>query len=123
MTDKDLESFFEGKIAIKLIDGLREPGSFGNATRNIYRLSPPIEGYDWELDEADQAQPKYELVAVSQANVPFSGPETYIFPCDEDGEIIDFGELPGSRRGSISPDSLMRELGYNVVERPVESDA
>ena len=47
MTSRDLDKFFDGKIAICLASGM----SFGMARRSIYRLSPPLEGYDWEIAE------------------------------------------------------------------------
>ena len=67
----------------------------------VYHVDPPIEGYQY--------------VFVSQVNAMFSGWETYIFPADEKGEVIDWGELDGSRRGCISPDDLMIELGYSIA--------
>jgi len=57
-----------------------------------------------------------EHVWVSGNNVPFSGPETYIFPCDSEGSVSDWGELEGSQRGFIDPDRALKELGYEIVE-------
>lgn len=102
----------EGKIAIRMEADIRSGASGGTANRNTYRVSPPIKDYDWDDEETGE----YEFVAVSQANALYSGWETFIFPCDENGEITKWGELPGSRRGYVSPDDLLRELGYTIVE-------
>ena len=66
----------------------------------IYRMEPPYEDS--------------EYVVVSGVDVPFSGPETYIFKSDADGSVKDFGELPGSFRGDINHARALRNAGYEV---------
>mgnify|MGYP003388807107 CR=1 FL=1 len=77
------------------------PGVIGEATS--YYLDPPLEGHTY--------------VWVSQA-APLGNWETYIFPANETGEVTDWGELDGSRKGNVDPDDLMRELGYHVIGQP-----
>lgn len=35
-------------------------------------------------------------------NALYSGPETYLFPADADGRVIDWNEIEGSYRGALS---------------------
>jgi hypothetical protein len=53
-------------------------------------------------------------VIVSAAVVPFSGPETYLFPSNDAGEITDWGELSGSQKGTMSHRQVLEDLGYKV---------
>ena len=69
----------------------------------------------YELDEKisygygdDKAETKY--VVVSAANAMYSGPETYIFPADKSGEIVDWGELDGSYKGGYDHDQALAGL-------------
>lgn len=55
------------------------------------------------------------FVIVSAADVPFSGPETYIFPADPWGRIASFGELPGSFRGGWDHERALASAGYVVA--------
>jgi hypothetical protein len=66
-----------------------------------YRMEPPLEGHAY--------------VIVSATVVMMSGPETYIFPAEEDGEPTSFGELDGSKRGTLSHVDVLSALGYEVV--------
>ena len=45
----------------------------------------------------------------------YSGPETYLFPATPDGKVAEWGELPGSQRGTMSHEQVFAELGYEVV--------
>ena len=76
-------------------------------------------GYDWQDDDGDA--PQHSYVIVSQANVMFSGWETYIFPATPEGKVTDWGELPGSRKGYITPDDLLTILDYEVVNMMSET--
>ena len=87
------------------------PGVMGEATS--YYLDPPLESVGWNTD----GPKSYRYVWVSQA-APLGEWATYIFPANEAGELTDWGELDGSRKGNIDPDDLMRELGYRVIGQP-----
>ena len=43
--------------------------------------------------------------------------ETFIFPADESGSVIDWGELDGSLKGTTSHRKAMEGAGYNVISR------
>jgi hypothetical protein len=66
----------------------------------LYRLDPPLEGN--------------EFVAVS-ATVAYRWPETYIFPADESGNVLDWGELDGSFRGALDHAAALEGAGYEVI--------
>lgn len=87
------------------------PGVMGEAT--TYYLDPPLEQAAWDTG----ATQSHAYVWVSQA-APLGDWETYIFPADSDGEVTSWGELDGSRKGLVTPDNLMRELGYKVIGQP-----
>ena len=53
---------------------------------------------------------------VSSTNVPFSGPETYIFPANEDGTIRSWGELPGSQRGVLDHETVIEAFIESVKD-------
>lgn len=63
----------------------------------------------FKLDQVAKTKPydetetplEFEYIIVSAAVVAFSGPETYLFPGDENGQILAWGELPGSYRGGL----------------------
>jgi hypothetical protein len=81
----------------------------------FYNMVPPIKGYIFEDDRYIERAISY--IIVSQAKGMFSGYETYIFPATPDGEVEDWSELSGSRKGFISPDDLLIELGYEIIGR------
>ncbi len=77
----------------------------------VYRVDPPIVQSSWDDEEPPAV---HEYVWVSQA-APLGNWETYIFAADEVGTVTDWSELDGSRKGYITPDDLMREIGYEIV--------
>jgi hypothetical protein len=70
------------------------------AVQEPYRLEPPYEGYDF--------------VVVSATVALYSGPETYIFGADSNGEILKWLELPGSYRGGLSHETALWNAGYAI---------
>jgi len=74
----------------------------------LYKLSEPA--------QYDKPSKKTKFVAVSATNAKFSGPETYIFPANEDGEVIAWGEMNGSYRGGLDHVEALNGLGYQVAE-------
>jgi hypothetical protein len=74
----------------------------------LYKLSPPMSDYGDELTQ-------YTHVIVSAVTLPDNNVETYIFPADSEGNILDWGELPGSMKGTLSHTHALREAGYEIV--------
>lgn len=46
--------------------------------------------------------------------------EVYLFPADEDWEVLNWLELEGSRRGTLSIRETMTEAGYDISAWPKE---
>lgn len=86
------------------------PGFQGDAS--LYRMDPPLAGYSFD-DEAPA--PRYEYVIASAARVPYSGAETYLFGADADGKVVEWTELPGSQKGTMSHADALVDAGYTVV--------
>jgi hypothetical protein len=78
----------------------------GQGDGRVYRVDPPIADYKGEA---------FDYVWVSAADVPFSGPETYIFGADENGEVLDWCELRGSFKGALDHEEALRGAGYEVT--------
>ena len=80
---------------------VKKLGGTWTGDARLYRLTPP-------LDDA-------AYVVVSATNAMFTGPETYIFPADASGEVIDWLELRGSFRGGLDHAEALSGAGY-VIE-------
>lgn len=84
----------------------------------LYHLSEPV-GYDFDF-ETDAFRHETEYV-VSSAAVTYDGPETYLFPADSKGKVLDWGELPGSFRGSLDHEKALDKAGFSLaVEKAAE---
>ena len=85
------------------------PGKSGHADQRVYRLDPPIE---WSpgLDEPTETT---EYVVVSAVDESWAT-ETYIFPSDASGEILDWLELDGSFRGGTDHRQALLNAGYEA---------
>jgi len=81
---------------IRDIDGMR-------GIAKLYRLSEPA-----PYDDGTTA-----YVVVSK--VDHWTTETYIFPANEKGNIIDWGKLDGSQKGDVSHEQALHDAGYEVV--------
>jgi len=77
-----------------------------NGKQKLYKLSVPI-----EYEEKQTTN----YIVVSAANVMFSGIETYIFPSDKNGDILDWTELDGSKKGTISHEKVLIGAGYTII--------
>lgn len=92
---------------------LRQVNPSANGNQYLWHLSEPVGyGYDWEKDTTKSVT---EYVITSAAVVFGSGPETYIFPADADGNVIDWGEMSGSIRGYLNHEMAIREAGWAVA--------
>ena len=84
------------------------PEFVGHAS--LYRIFPEV-AYD-----ADVVMHTTNYVIVSAVHDHLMH-ETFIFPADESGSVIDWGELDGSLRGTTSHRKALEGAGYNVVSR------
>lgn len=88
-----------------------------NGDQKLYRLTPPMPG--WEPWSDDEKQAHWDYVVVSAVNAMFSGPETYIFGADSAGEILDWSELDGSFKGALDHEQALRNAGYEAFSGEV----
>lgn len=72
--------------------------------QSVYKVTPPIK----------KERKVFHYVVASAANIPFSGTETYLFGATKNGKIIDWGELPGSQRGTLSHHRAFESIGYSI---------
>lgn len=80
----------------------------------VFRLDPPLSRFDDTVEETVII----DTVVVSAIREAFDTglPETYIFPADEEGNVVDWGELPGSARNVHDVEGVLNKLGYTVVK-------
>ena len=83
-------------------------GTRGN--QKLYKLDPPMTVTDWDDENTIEV---HEYVVVS-ATYAF-GPETYIFPADENGEVTSYSELDGSYQGGLNHEQALNNAGYEVT--------
>lgn len=65
----------------------------------LYKLSDRLKGFDY--------------VVVSAVLAPYVH-ETYIFGADENGDVLDWGELPGSERDVYGHETALNNAGYEL---------
>ncbi|HMR72935.1 MAG TPA: hypothetical protein PKD68_02910 [Candidatus Saccharibacteria bacterium] len=98
MNEKGIATLIRGSL----------PEFVGHAS--LYRIFPEVTYY------ADGVKHTTNYVIVSAVHYYFFR-ETYIFPADESGSVIDWGELDGSRKGTTSHQKALEDAGYNIVSR------
>ena len=76
-------------------------------------MSEPVHYDYWDEDDIDNNTPKTDFILVSGV-FAYSGPETYIFPANKEGNVIGWGEMDGSFRGSIDHEEALTNAGYKV---------
>lgn len=80
----------------------------------LFMVDPPMQ-YDIPWDDDGPPAKETSFVVVSATVVPYGfGPETYIFPADENGNVISWGELKGSYKGGLSHKTALHRAGYTV---------
>lgn len=78
-------------------------GFVGHAT--LYKLSEKVK-------YANNKTTSY--VICSTVNAMFTGIETYIFPANKSGEVLNWCELDGSQRGTTSHETVLEDAGYKL---------
>lgn len=71
-----------------------------NHRQVLWEVCPPLCGYGF--------------IVTSQYEDTFDM-ETYIFPSDPEGKIIDWGELPGSYKGGLDHNMCIEKAGYRII--------
>lgn len=66
----------------------------------LWKLSEPVTTHEWHGGPPSIT----EYVVTSAADVPFSGPETYVFHATAEGEPVNWLEVDGSFKGSLDHD-------------------
>lgn len=88
---------------------IKEDISPSGAQQQLYRLSEPL--WSWSDEPADAA----EYVLVSAVFAMISGPETYIFAANPEGEVLSWSDLPGSFQGARNHEEALRGAGYRIA--------
>lgn len=57
----------------------------------------------WRVDGGEHC------FVITSAAITYSGPETYVFPANESGDVTDWGELEGSFRGDPDHDRAIND--------------
>lgn len=73
----------------------------------LFKLSQPVKYF------SGGGNMQTEHVVVS-AVTAYSGPETYIFPADADGRVLDYMELDGSFRGGLDHAHALDGAGFEI---------
>ena len=84
------------------------------------RLIKKLDSGSWSGDarlyRCDDGGPLPGYVVVSATVTPITGPETYIFAANGDGDITNWLELNGLFRGELDHEEALRLAGYEVVQ-------
>ena len=76
-----------------------------NGHAALYECFPPMKDYDGT---------SRKFVVCSAANIVFSGVETYILPANKKGDVIDWMEMEGSTKGTMSHSEALNNAGYTL---------
>jgi hypothetical protein len=80
----------------------------------LYEVSPKIP-YDYDYDKEKFLKSAGHII-VSAVDVMYSGPETYIFPSDKNGKILNWTELNGSFQGSLNHLKAIENMDYILLK-------
>lgn len=100
MSYDQLDKLFVGPVARKIRPIIEFKG-----TAALYKLNPPLANYE------NDSRHYYVIVSAVTA---YTGDETFILPADGHGNVIDWGELPGSFQGGKDHKRALIGAGYTV---------
>lgn len=93
------------KIAIPMLENIiEEPQRTG--VQRIYKLSKAV--------KYPGGKTKWVLVSAVKLKGEEARDETFIFPCNQFGQVLDWGALPGSKAGISDPDEAIQRAGYAI---------
>lgn len=73
-------------------------GFIGHAA--LYRMEPPLDDHGFVIASATSLTP--------------TGPETYLFPADAEGNVASWAVMDGSYRGGLSHAKAFAGVGYSI---------
>lgn len=79
----------------------------GVAEQILWKVTPAVRYTEIGSDEKIETS----FVVTSATVAVFSGSETYIFPANASGEILNWMELPGSYRGELDHERAIKNVG------------
>lgn len=86
----------------------------------LYALSEPVEYQSWVGGIGEGRETKETRHVVVSAGDTHSGPESFIFPSDADGVVLNWGELEGSIRGVLDHEAALDASGYELINYGLE---
>jgi hypothetical protein len=75
-------------------------------TARLWKLSEPVSYEEGKTTDR---------VITSATSVMFTGAETYIFPANAGGVVIDWLEMPGSFRGALNHEAAITRAGWEIA--------
>lgn len=76
----------------------------------LFKLDPPLPYKEW-MSEPKQRLAEYVIVSAVEVG---GEPETYIFPADTEGQVLDWAELAGSFQGDLDHTRALKGAGYDI---------
>ncbi|QOI66975.1 hypothetical protein SEA_GARDENSTATE_63 [Microbacterium phage GardenState] len=83
-------------------------------TKIATRVKSNLDAFRGEAHLYHVTDGTHEAHVVVSGVFAYSGPETYIFPADEEGNVLDWMELPGSFQGDIDHERALRDAGFTI---------
>lgn len=85
--------------------------------QKLYKINEPIQ-YEY-MGEHDFETRTTNYVLICGVHVADNvAPQTYIFPSDKDGKIVDLTELPGSFQGAIDFERALKGMAVEIINYP-----
>lgn len=88
---------------MRKIEFIKDISERFSGTAYLYKVDPPV-----EYLETEESSKLTSYVCASATNVPLMGPQVFVFPANENGELLDWGEI-GGRKGTLNIEQVMKE--------------
>lgn len=102
------------KTATFLMDSIPQTGDPKALGAKLYRLSEPIEFNKYSFTTKSKTKAVTSYVSVSCAIGDDGRYQTYIFPANEHGDVLDWMHLAGSYKGGLDREKALQQAGYTV---------
>jgi hypothetical protein len=102
-------------ILIKIV-----PVNLAGAIEKVWKMIPPVKYANFEeVDGKDiltfhEARYIVTSAVIVKGSGLLSGPQTYAFVSDADGRVLFWADLPGSIRGILDHERVIRDMGYEI---------